>query len=29
MGKKSYILNFTQTNLLTLQPYYERYDTTI
>ena len=29
MGKKSYILYFTQTNLLTLQPYYERYDTTI
>lgn len=29
MGKKSYILYFTQTYLLTLQPYYERYDTTI
>lgn len=28
MGKKSYILYFTQTYLLTLQPYYERYDTT-
>lgn len=26
MGKKSYILYFTQTYLLTLQPYYERYD---
>ncbi len=24
MGKKSYILYFTQTYLLTLQPYYER-----
>ena len=29
MGKKSYILYFTQTYLLTLQPYYKRYDTTI
>ncbi len=29
MGKKSYILYFTQTYLLTLQPYYERYDTAI
>ena len=29
MGKKSYILYFNQTYLLTLQPYYERYDTTI
>ena len=29
MGKKSYILYLTQTYLLTLQPYYERYDTTI
>ena len=29
MGKKSYILYFTQSYLLTLQPYYERYDTTI
>ena len=25
MGKKSYILYFTQTYLLTLQPYYESY----
>ena len=29
MGKKSYILYFTQTYLLTLQPYYERYNTAL
>lgn len=29
MSKKSYIISYTPSYLLTLQPYYERYDTTI